>query len=205
MMKNISIITNFGCDNNCWYCIWKKHSLNKFRIKTNWDKLSEFLTKYKDRGKVSISGGGDPLYHYEENKEWWNKLFSITDSLNMKVDVHTRILNVDKEFWKKINRVSLSVDDNYVDFVLIDNVRKYTNLRLVHVVTKYTTKEKVKNLIGICEKINAQLTLKELVGYNDEGQFEILKHDLFFPFFLKADDYNIYFMPDNKISSKFIF
>ena len=26
---NISVITNFGCRANCWYCIWKGHELEK--------------------------------------------------------------------------------------------------------------------------------------------------------------------------------
>ena len=60
------------------------------------------------KGKVSVSGGGDSLYKYKEHEDWWNRLFEITDRLNMFVDVHTREKFVDREFWVKINRCVFS-------------------------------------------------------------------------------------------------
>ena len=41
--RNISIITNFDCRSNCWYCIWKGHELQYANEPTDWDKLRKFL------------------------------------------------------------------------------------------------------------------------------------------------------------------
>ena len=40
--KGFSIITNFGCNFNCDYCIWKNHPLKNIFTNINncdWDKL----------------------------------------------------------------------------------------------------------------------------------------------------------------------
>lgn len=63
MTKNISIITNFGCRAKCWYCIWKGHPYEKVQLETDWNKLEQFLYQNRDKGKVSVSGGGDCLYN----------------------------------------------------------------------------------------------------------------------------------------------
>jgi hypothetical protein len=42
--KGFSIITNFGCDKNCWYCIWKNHPMNTCtEIKTDFENLQQAL------------------------------------------------------------------------------------------------------------------------------------------------------------------
>ena len=84
--RKISIITNFGCRANCWYCIWKGHKLENVRPETDWNKLEQFLEEYKYKGKVSLSGGGDCLYKYEENKEWWNHFLKIVNNKNLNRD-----------------------------------------------------------------------------------------------------------------------
>ena len=90
---NISIITNFGCNKKCWYCIWKNHKLNNYK-KIDYSKLEDFLVKNKSFGKVSLSGGGDPLYNYFNNITFWKFIINITKRLNLKLDIHTRELIV---------------------------------------------------------------------------------------------------------------
>jgi len=86
-----SIITNFGCDTGCEYCIWNQHPLKKCYTtveNTNWTKLESFVKPYK---KISVSGGGDPFFKYELNKGWFDRLFDIYTGM---IDVHTsKILN----------------------------------------------------------------------------------------------------------------
>ena len=96
---NISIITNFGCQTNCWYCIWKNHPLKNIQSEIDWEKLERFLLKYKDKGKVSVSGGGDCLYNYTLYKEsFWNKFISLCNKNNIKIDIHSRQVFYNDQF-----------------------------------------------------------------------------------------------------------
>lgn len=78
MEKYLSIITNFGCHYKCPYCIVKKNNLNI--PKTTINGLRELGNIYKKNSCniISISGGGDPLYNYEKNFNWYRELFKWT-------------------------------------------------------------------------------------------------------------------------------
>ena len=76
-MTNLSIITNFGCAADCWYCIWKTHPLRscwQTANSTDWEKLEGFIKANQQQGKISISGGGDPLYRFAQLTDWWDRL-----------------------------------------------------------------------------------------------------------------------------------
>ena len=86
-----SIITNFGCTKKCSYCVWrnKPHPLKDLRTtneNTDWDRLLWYASDYD---KISVSGGGDPLNEFDENKEWWNHLI---ENYRGKIDVHTALV-----------------------------------------------------------------------------------------------------------------
>lgn len=209
MNKNISIITNFGCNNHCGYCVWKNHFLANRKDETDWNKLEKFLIDFQDKKKVSISGGGDPLYYFDVNKDkegfvWFDKLFHITNQLNMKVDIHTRVKYFNPDFWNKINRVNFSVIniDNDIDF--LKWLKNHTQVRIVYVVEKHTTNEYVEKLIEFSNKNLMQLTFKQLYGQDDNGRYDELKNKYNDQFFLDHDDYNIYYMPDNLVYDRFI-
>ena len=207
MNKNISIITNFGCQTDCWYCIWKKHSLHNVQLDTDWDKLYDFLYDNKEKGKVSVSGGGDCLYKWDIYQKWWDQLFLKCEILNIIIDVHSREKFYNDKFWSKINRCVVSSDIFSDDNEYFDYLLKHTKIRIVHVVTKDSTKELINEYIEY-EKSdeNCQFTIKELVGYDDNENYESFKNifgnDLFA---LDDGDYNIYYMPDNTITDKFLF
>lgn len=201
---NISVITNFGCRANCWYCIWKGHELEYVNEKTNWKKLENFLSENKNKGKVSLSGGGDCLYKYHHHIEWWNKFFKITNNLNMLVDVHTREQFKLSSFWEKINRCVFSSD-------LLENNKEYleylsnlTKIRITHLVTHKTTFKMVEDYLGFQEQIGCQFTIKELIGYDDKGMYKKIRDKYPDIYYLDAGDYNIYYMPDNSIRDSFL-
>lgn len=75
--KYLSIITNFGCHYSCPYCIVKNNNINV--PKTTIEGLDNLLYEFHkhDRNILSISGGGDPLFHYEEHIDWYRKLFNL--------------------------------------------------------------------------------------------------------------------------------
>lgn len=206
MNKNISIITNFGCRADCWYCIWKGHPYENVQLKTDWNKLEQFLSDNKDKGKVSVSGGGDCLYRYNDYVGWWVKLLQMTNRLNLKLDIHTREKFTKQSFWKNnVNRCVFSSDFFDADKEWFEYIISFTKLRITHVVTEFSTVENTKKYIEFCKKNNCQFTLKELVVFNDNGNYRLFKKLFNNEFFLNAGDYNIYYFPDNSIKENFIF
>lgn len=201
---NISVITNFGCRADCWYCIWKDHELENVQLDTEWDKLEKFLTDNKHLGKVSVSGGGDSLYEYEKHEEWWNRFFEITSNLNMLVDVHTREKFYNNEFWAKINRCVFSSDRLLDDILYLDYLKDVTKLRITHLVTADTTYERIQDYLDIQDKWECQFTIKQLVGHGDMGKYKKIREKYPETFYLDKGDYNIYYMPDNSIRDKFL-
>ena len=198
---NISIITNFGCQNNCWYCIWKDHPLNKCND-IDYEALDNFLCKYKHLGKVSLSGGGDPLYNYFSNIKFWKYIINRTKELEMKLDIHTRIILPKARFWSEhINRAVISFDVISNEFIEdIEYLSSLTKVRLYHTVTKEVY---IEELLELKDR-GYDITLKELVGADDGGMYKYMKdnyRDKFY--FLDNSDYNIYFMPDNKEHSNY--
>jgi hypothetical protein len=201
----ISIITNFGCRSNCWYCIWKGHKLQNANEPTNWNKLEQFLIDNKHQGKVSVSGGGDCLYKYDQHVSWWMKLFDITNNLNMFVDVHTREKFTHQSFWKKhINRCVFSSDNLEQDKSYLEYLSQLTKVRITHLVTANTTLKMIEDYLNFQDRIGCQFTIKELVGYDDNGMYKTIRNKYKDIFHLDAGDYNIYYMPNNTISKEFI-
>lgn len=201
---NISIITNFGCKSGCWYCVWKTHPLKDVKLETDWDKLYTFLETYKDKKKFSISGGGDCLNEYSKYKEWWDKIFEISRNLDMLVDVHSRERLYETSFWSKVNRCVVSSDVPNDCFAYLLWLRYFTKIRIVHVITHMTTEDMFNTYIDHSKYFKCQLTFKKLVGHDDKYKYEYFKNKYPEQFFLDEGDYNIYYMPDNTIQSKFL-
>ena len=203
-IKNISIITNFGCHSNCWYCIWKGHELEYVKQKTNWKKLRSFIQKYKNKGKVSVSGGGDCLYKYNTYKIWWNNFFKIAKEFNMLVDVHTREKFHNNNFWKNINRCVFSSDSLNNDKNYLEYLSKLTKLRITHLVTAKTTNKMIEQYLSFQNQIKCQFTIKQLVKFDDNNRYNEIRKKYPKLYHLDTGDYNIYYMPDNSIKNKFI-
>lgn len=75
MDKYLSVITNFGCHYACPYCIVKNNNLQipKSTLK-GIDSLADEI-KRNNCNWVSLSGGGDPIWDYDNHKDWYNKFF----------------------------------------------------------------------------------------------------------------------------------
>ena len=117
-MKGISLITNFGCDTNCWYCIWRHHPLKDVSNNTDWDKLECALALFP-QDKISISGGGDPLFRFENNQSWYGKLFFLCEKHNKKIDIHTA--NIERVLYSEIKIYKFN------KFILHLNYSKFLN------------------------------------------------------------------------------
>lgn len=202
---NISVITNFGCRANCWYCIWKGHELEHVNDSTDWKKLENFFAENKDKGKVSVSGGGDCLYKYREHVEWWNRFFDLTDKFNLLVDVHTREKFKNSDFWtERINRCVFSSDQLFDDIDYLRYLHNFTKIRITHLVTADTNFDMIEEYLKFQQEIECQFTIKELVGYDDGGMYGKIKKLYPQIYYLDTGDYNIYYMPDNSIRDSFL-
>ncbi len=208
--KDLSIITNFGCSRKCYYCIWKSHSLKKVREKTNWGILEKILKEY-NREKISISGGGDPLFCLKDNLKWYRKLFGITGKYGIKVDIHTALLTKNEFILYNINKYVFHSSWERFDQEkeVIEDIARKKKFRINFVLTDEYAEEDIMKYIKFCQERNIQLSFRELVG-NRKCKHRGIK-DLLAKMdnrngikYIKQDDYNIYFMPDNKLYDKFI-
>lgn len=204
MNKGASIITNFGCDIDCSYCIWKNHHLNNHHTtirSTDWDKLSNFIQPYD---KISVSGGGDPFYNYSENIIWFDKLFSIYSG---KIDVHTAKF-IHPYDLRRFNKIV--VHFNFDRFIKTkEHFRDILNpKRAVFVITQDLSKNKIDKIIKETHDISCQLSFRELYNSTntEDIQLYIQKLEPIYNYIklVKQDNYNKYFMPDNSICSEFI-
>ena len=65
-----------GCAFHCKFCEWEAVNYGIYVFPKDEDVL-EFIYKYaKNNSPVRLCGGGDPLYHFEKNKE---KIKHLTD------------------------------------------------------------------------------------------------------------------------------
>ena len=104
----LSILTNFGCHFACSYCVYRDNKINIpfTNIDTfGWIQLEEELKKHKGE-EVSISGGGDPLYNYDEsnNRAFYDKLFALLKKYVLSVRGKSK--NVLKESLENIQKQS---------------------------------------------------------------------------------------------------
>jgi hypothetical protein len=84
-------------------------------------------------------------------------------------------------------------------------VKELVKVRLVHVITHETSDWLVEDFIDFINNYpEVQLTFKQLSGYGDEGRYEEIKKKYPNQFYLDEGDYNIYYMPDNIVRTKFI-
>lgn len=116
--KNRSIIVNFseegnqhGCRFTCKFCSWKKPAIAMGFISPSNEAIESFLSDFEGY-KVTLSGGGDPLFNIRKN---YNELMRIVDkihSLGFLVEVVTKEIGLvsleHKKLLKKIDCWSFS-------------------------------------------------------------------------------------------------
>lgn len=127
---NHSLILNFGdnehgCKFKCKFCKFKTHLLMQQKQVPTKKDIDKFLEGYGGY-KVYISGGGDPLFEYEKNKD---ELNSIIDYLNEKgylVNLITK--EIDKAYLlaDKINQFNFSVEK--ISINLLSQIKRIKEL-----------------------------------------------------------------------------
>lgn len=218
MTKGFSIITNFGCNQNCWYCIWNKHKLKNVYDDTDWNKLEYALALFPQE-KISVSGGGDPLYNFEENTRWYERLFYLCEKYNKEIDIHTseikqyNLIDDFKLFKKYVIHIDFKRFKTYKSVFVDRFAACIEKLRLAIVLTPDLTLSQSQSIIDFAKDYSFKLSFREyisdLVSASKwtEEMHNILKlvekeSDENIKF-IDQNDYNVYYMPDNHIYTNF--
>lgn len=194
--KYISIITNFGCHYTCPYCIVKNNNLDIPRTTINGlDSLWLEIVRNQCNW-VSLSGGGDPLWHYSEHKDWYDKFFEITEDLN--IELHTSLPNVAGAPYDAFDRVQLY------------SIRRQNCaiVRVVFVVTENFTEDLINRIAVFCANSDDidELSFRQMVDNHYQETYycyEYLKagHKKLW-WYIEQNDYNLYYC-QNKVYTEY--
>lgn len=191
---NFSIITDFGCPFNCSFCITnsqrtkKSFSITKKRV----DEIKDLILD-NPIDRVSLSGGGDPLFtHSKEIESFIMNIINFCKAIDTEVHVHTN-LNKPSEIVSHFDKVVISINEsNYLD--KYENWKDIKRKRFVHV-SDGTDLDLIRKMTNACPS-NSQFTVKQMDNYPDELFTEIktvlADEDRFM--FLASGDYNLYYV-----------
>lgn len=201
----LSIITNFGCDERCSYCIWNDHFLkNIFTTteNTDWGKMITTINQLSPE-RISISGGGDPLFELEKNIKWWQTLFYYLPYV--KIDLHTAKI-APPNFARKFNKYVFHAKDLDTYYKKVDELDKLiTAKRVVIVADKQYTESDYIKAAEDAKNRGFSFSVRQLVENKKPVDIcvDFLRQypDLFY---IEHKDYNLYFMPDNNLYETFL-
>ena len=204
--KYLSIITNFGCHYSCPECVVRNNNLKM----TPTGEYSSYAQLYAaligscdDCNWVSVSGGGDPIYHWWKHQVWWYGFFKMCHRADRKTELHTSYFDMENNPemmlfpFDKFNRIvyHLHTTDE------LDSVRRFGNeiVRVVFVVDDDMTEDEINGIADYVETSDQidELSFRQRVDENYEPTYHL--HD-----FLKAGhqkrwwyieqcDYNTYY------------
>lgn len=81
--------TRFGCRFTCKFCSWRDRATEMGEIVPTYDALTDFLKDFQGV-MVTVSGGGDPLFKWEQNRHRLKQLIDTIHSLGFLVEVVTK-------------------------------------------------------------------------------------------------------------------
>lgn len=198
--KNFSIVTNFGCAKRCFFCAFANHRLKMERQPIDWDYLDWCLGRFTGQ-KVSISGGGDPLYKLEENLSTLKKIVAICRNHGHQVDLHTNEDLLDKlTVIKLLGFHQIVVSTHTISEIRKEELTQLLKFSRVRAVVVYVGQNSdwVRQWIEFYSFVS-KLTIRECRGV--VADFNKIRQTLQNEFpqvrFLADGDYNYYFMPDN--------
>lgn len=118
--KNFTIIVNwktigFGCTKVCSYCTWRGSPMLPQGSQSE-DELSAFITQC-DKSTIIISGGGDPLYKFEEYGSQLLAMIQIIKQHGFKVRIITREIQHVAKLKGLVDHVSISLDHDVLDAI----------------------------------------------------------------------------------------
>jgi hypothetical protein len=169
---------------------------------TDWEELKRVL---QGQIRISVSGGGDPLYQLEQNMDWWEHFFDVAQGLE--IDLHTAKLspvsfarNFAKYVWhvKDITKPIALEYKQLVDYGI--------PVRMVAVGEERYTEDDYLRFARQVVMMGFQCSFRELVVDGEAKNIALtsfLETERWWKFVRQAD-YNTYFMPDNNLYDKFL-
>lgn len=171
--RGFTVITNFGCDCNCKYCITKHHPILQNAVtdksKIDWKYLEKCISE-SDAPTVNLSGGGDPFYDWQNNIDFYNHVYELSTKYGKKLDIHTRILPADIDLIKKFRKIALSIepyDTRAIERLqaMLPEIEKTTKLRVINVLNERMTTEDCLDYIKKMHDIGVeQITFRQMFG-----------------------------------------
>lgn len=204
--KYLSIITNFGCHYSCPECIVRNNKLKMTPTGeySSYAQLWQVLHKEcKDCNWVSVSGGGDPLFHWWEHQAWWFGFFEMCRHSFRKTELHTSYFDAENNHeimlfpFDKFDRVvyHLHTTDE------IENVCRRGNeiVRVVFVVDDDMTEDEINGIADYVETSDEidELTFRQRVDENYQPTYHL--HDFLLAghqkrwWYVTQCDYNTYY------------
>ena len=209
--KILSIMTNFGCHWGCRYCIYRENGINipstDYRS-FGWDELEKQLELHKGE-VVSVSGGGDPLYNYNDeynsnSRKFYDILFDLLEKYDCKLELHTSML-IEEFPYHKCERVVFHLTMPTQISLINNRLFKLPKLvRVVYVVQDYYTESLIMRIAIDCnDNRNAinELSFRQMINAN--GQVEYYQHEYLknghgkLWYYIEQNDYNEYFVQDH--------
>ena len=206
MDKYLSVITNFGCHYTCPYCIVKNNNLQiPESTLEGIDSLADEI-KRNNCNWVSLSGGGDPIFDYENHKDWYNKFFDIVNALRVKIELHTSIPNLSNVSYNRFNRVVYHLHS----LKQLRSIKRIGNeiIRVVFVVTKDFTEDLINKIAVYCYNSDNidELSFRQMV--DDHYQATDYCRDYLRSghqklwWYIEQNDYNLYYC-ENKVYTEY--
>ena len=96
-----------GCRFHCDFCCWNGNNFIKRLVPTN-EEVTEFITEYFPQRiyelekplDIHITGGGDPLYNYEENKIELLRIIKCIKDLGCTISIVTKEWETVAKYWQ---------------------------------------------------------------------------------------------------------
>lgn len=205
MDKYISVITNFGCHYSCPYCIVKNNNLNIPKSTLGGlDNLKHEIEK-NDCNWISLSGGGDPLFQYEQHKDWYEKFFRLLPE-NIKIELHTSYPNYAGVDYSAFDRVVYHLQS----VEQLEKIKKAQNeiVRVVYVVTEDFTKDIINKISMYCNNSDQidELSFRQMVDDHYEAtdyckDYLRQGHQRLW-WYIEQCDYNLYYC-ENKVYTEY--
>lgn len=212
---NLSILTNFGCIYNCSFCISdSQNSKNEYKFKLQDVRDIKRLLQSGKYTRLSISGGGDPLYiHNNHIKLLYKYIIKLTHKLNIHLSIHTNFLKPTVKLKGLVSNyvVSIHKDDYCKKFhYWVDQVwEREFNTRFTYIIGYNKHDLSIVQDILFYLPEHSRLTLKQLDSKlvseieDFDNIMDLIKDDSRVQF-LPSGDYNTYYnLRDNKIYNRF--
>jgi hypothetical protein len=112
---NFTIIVNwkakgFGCSKVCTYCNWRGSPLLPHGPQSP-EAVSAFISQCR-KSFITISGGGDPLYKFDDNKAALHSMAGTIKEHGFKARIITREVQQVAQLKGIVDHVSISLDDD---------------------------------------------------------------------------------------------